>query len=183
MLRYQCGPARSFLEPESDSLYEERTLSCHWNQTWSPPPPLDDCVWTGCLRPPEPELNTSLVLQWDGQPVDFGQNVSYVCSAEDLFFQEDRELTEFNLTCRQGGVCRKEDGACLCPPGYQGARCEDQCQQGTFGEDCSSSCQCGFPHQLQIKHAGWHCRRKLFVHCILLCPISGWISSHSSNDR
>ena len=48
--------------------------------------------------------------------------------------------------CRQGGVCRKEDGACLCPPGYQGARCEDQCQQGTFGEDCSSSCQCSAGH-------------------------------------
>ena len=36
VLRYKCGLARRFLEAESDSLYEERNMTCHWNRTWSP---------------------------------------------------------------------------------------------------------------------------------------------------
>ena len=104
VLRYRCGPARSFLAAESDSLYEERNLTCHWNQSWSPQPSLDRCVWTACLHPPQPDLNTSLVMLWSGQPVEFYENVSYVCSSEELYFEWDREMAEFNVTCRPGGT-------------------------------------------------------------------------------
>ena len=36
VLRYKCGLARSFLEAESGSLYEERNMTCNWNRTWTP---------------------------------------------------------------------------------------------------------------------------------------------------
>ena len=103
VLQYRCGLARSFYDPESESLYEERNMTCNWNQTWTPRDTLDPCVWTACLYPPEPHINTSLVMLWAGQPVEFYENVSYVCSSEDLYFEWDREMTEFNVTCRPGG--------------------------------------------------------------------------------
>ena len=35
VLRYQCGLARRFYDPELDSLYDERFMTCNWNKTWT----------------------------------------------------------------------------------------------------------------------------------------------------
>ena len=64
---------------------------------------LDDCDWTACLYPPDPPPESLLLSLWSEEPVEFGANVSYVCQTEQLFFEEDRELGEFNLTCKDGG--------------------------------------------------------------------------------
>ena len=34
-LRYECGLARRFLDPESELHYDERWLQCNWNNSWT----------------------------------------------------------------------------------------------------------------------------------------------------
>ena len=43
VLRYQCGLARRFYDPELDSLYDERWMTCNWNQTWTLYDTIDSC--------------------------------------------------------------------------------------------------------------------------------------------
>ena len=42
-------------------------------------------------------------MTWDNNPVEFMDNVSYVCSDDQIRFEWDREMTEFNVTCLPGG--------------------------------------------------------------------------------
>ena len=35
VLRYQCGLARRFYEPDLDEEYDERNMTCNWNKTWT----------------------------------------------------------------------------------------------------------------------------------------------------
>ena len=100
-LRYECGLARKFYDEESEDFYDERWMQCNWNQTWTQHDTLDDCVWTQCLYPPEPPPETQLILTWNEEPVDFNDNVSYVCG--DQYFEWDRDLPEFNITCLEDG--------------------------------------------------------------------------------
>ena len=62
VLRYQCGLARRFYDPELDSLYDERLMTCNWNKTWTVYDTIDECVWTQCLNPPDPPPGTLLAL-------------------------------------------------------------------------------------------------------------------------
>ena len=64
---------------------------------------IDSCVWTQCLYPPDPPTGNRLASTWSGDPVDFYGNVSYVCEEEGLYFEWDREMEEFNITCQLGG--------------------------------------------------------------------------------
>ena len=34
-LRYECGLARMFWDPEEEVLYQDRMLQCNWNQSWT----------------------------------------------------------------------------------------------------------------------------------------------------
>ena len=52
-LRYQCGPARRFLDEDTEEHYDERWLQCNWNKTWTRTDTLDVCDWVQCLNPPE----------------------------------------------------------------------------------------------------------------------------------
>ena len=104
VLRYQCGLARRFYDPELGQEYDERTMTCNWNNTWTRHEVLDSCVWTQCLYPPDPPPGTRLVSTWSGDPVDFYGNVSYVCEEEELYFEWEREMEEFNVTCLPGGL-------------------------------------------------------------------------------
>ena len=124
-LRYECGLARRFWDPEDEELYDERTIQCNWNNTWSRHDYLDECVWTQCLYPPEAPEGYLLSTTWAGDPVEFYDNATYVCSGEELYFEWDRDMAEFNVTCLPGGAwelpdewprcvaCQSEKKACL----------------------------------------------------------------------
>ena len=103
VLSYQCGLARQFYEPELGELYQQRNMTCNWNTTWTLRDSLDECVWTQCLYPPEPPELSLLTSTWSGQPVEFHENVSYVCQEEETYFQWDRDQLEFNVTCQPDG--------------------------------------------------------------------------------
>ena len=79
-------------------------MQCNWNKTWTPVDSLDACVWTQCIRPPQPPEYTLLSLDWDGSPVEFSSNVSYVCGSDDAYFESNREAGEWNLTCLDDGT-------------------------------------------------------------------------------
>ena len=58
---------------------------------------LDDCIWVACLYPPDPPEEAFIKSTWDGDPVEFYNNVSYVCQEDDTYFEWDREMTEYNI--------------------------------------------------------------------------------------
>ena len=78
-------------------------MTCNWNKTWTQHDTLDECIWTQCLYPPPQPDGTNLDMLWSGDPVDFYDNVSYVCNDEEIRFEWDREIIEFNVTCLPGG--------------------------------------------------------------------------------
>lgn len=45
-------------------------------------------------------------------------------------------------TCRNGGICDKNQKKCRCQPGWTGVICESKCQPGRFGENCTQTCEC-----------------------------------------
>ena len=103
-LRYECGLARKFYDPEYERNYTERWMTCNWNKTWTLYDSLDECIWVQYLYPPEPPPEAQLTMLWTGDPVEFNDNISYVCSDEEINFEWDREMTEFNITCLPGGT-------------------------------------------------------------------------------
>ena len=103
VLRYECGPARKFYDPDWEELYDERYMQCNWNNTWTKLDYIDECVWVQCLYPPTPPPETLLTDTWSGDPVEFYDNVSYVCPGDDLFFEWEREMEMFNISCLPGG--------------------------------------------------------------------------------
>ena len=102
-LRYECGLARKFWDVEAELHYDERWMQCNWNTSWTLTDTLDECVWVACLDPPQPPEGTDLQLNWDGDQVEFGGNVSYVCDSG-KFFEWDRDMPEYNVTCLEGGT-------------------------------------------------------------------------------
>ena len=51
--RYECGKARKFKDSVSEEIYDNRTMQCNWNQTWTMYDSIDECVWVQCLYPPK----------------------------------------------------------------------------------------------------------------------------------
>lgn len=39
-------------------------------------------------------------------------------------------------------------GTCTCGPGFKGEYCEDKCELGYFGHNCTQVCQCVNGHHL-----------------------------------
>jgi len=49
-------------------------------------------------------------------------------------------------SCSNGGFCNPVHGGCTCPPGFQGAMCQNICQEGFYGSGCSKKCSCTIGH-------------------------------------
>ena len=116
VLRYQCGLARRFYDPDLDLEYDERNMTCNWNKTWTTRDYIDECIWVACLYPPEPPAESLLYMVWSGEPVEFYGNVSYTCQEEGLYFEMDREMTEYNMTCQPGGTWELPSSWPVCVP-------------------------------------------------------------------
>ena len=102
-LRYQCGLARRFLDPETGRHYDDRWMTCNWNSSWTLTDTLDTCEWVACINPPTPPEEALIALQWDGNPIEFNGNVSYTCKDESLYFEMDKDMEEYNVTCLEDG--------------------------------------------------------------------------------
>ena len=100
-LTYECGLARRFENPETGFLYDERSIVCNWNKTWSPYNELDSCKWVACINPPQPPSYTNLQVDWDGVPVNFSSSIPYTCNSDDVtrYFELDRDMETYNITC------------------------------------------------------------------------------------
>ena len=67
----------------------------------------DPCVWHQCINPPLPDDNDARNLKfiWDGvTPYEFGEQVRYECKNQALWFEEDRDITHFELECLPDGA-------------------------------------------------------------------------------
>lgn len=76
--------------------------------------------------------------------------------------------SDCNRTCRcqNNGKCRKNDGYCLCDPGWTGHTCEDICPEGFYGLHCMQSCECESPQFACHAAEGCVCRQGFFgQHC------------------
>lgn len=47
------------------------------------------------------------MLHWDGVPVEFYKNVSYGCLSSDIYFEMDKDLQYWNMTCLPDGTWNK----------------------------------------------------------------------------
>ena len=79
-------------------------MTCNWNSSWTLYDSLDTCEWVACLYPPQPPEEALLALQWDGLPTEFDGNVSYTCKDENLYFEMDKDMSEYNVTCLEDGT-------------------------------------------------------------------------------
>ena len=78
-----------------------QTFTCQWNMEWDTYA-VDECVWVACMYPPVPE-GRGLAAVWEGEPVEFFENVTYTCASSNLFFEEDRSKQDFEVTCLDSG--------------------------------------------------------------------------------
>ena len=53
---------------------------------------------------PQPSEDLQIALQWDGEPVEFNSSVSYACAEEETYFEWNRTMEEYNITCQPGGT-------------------------------------------------------------------------------
>ena len=104
-LVYECGLAREFYDPETDSTYLQRNLTCNWNKTWTPVNELDTCVWVACINPPTAPYESKMKVNWDGNPVNFTNNITYTCNNDGVprYFENNRSQEIYNLTCLPTG--------------------------------------------------------------------------------
>ena len=127
---YTCDEARKlrkldFLPNATviEVFYDSVELTCEWNQTWSPPGPVDPCVWRQCIDPPlPPGLNLRSLWASDPVPVEFGETARYECEFAGLWFEEDRDMTGFELECLPDGTFDEPDPWPKCVPDIE---CEE----------------------------------------------------------
>ena len=100
-LTYQCGSAREFFYSDG-SQSASQTMTCQWDQSWTPTARLGQCDWIACLRPPTPPPSTNLVVtHWFGDPIQFGGQTMFVCK-RGYHFEHDYHKTHVNFTCQDG---------------------------------------------------------------------------------
>lgn len=67
---------------------------------------MEPCVWIQCLHPDLP-ADHGLAFEDPRQatdPIEFFDNVTYVCENNALFFEEDRDMESYEITCYDDGT-------------------------------------------------------------------------------
>ena len=101
-LTYKCGSARKFIK--DNAAFDELTMTCQWNRSWTPTEILAPCDWVACLKPPTPPKSSNLrVTDWDGGVIQFGDPVHFVCE-RGFLFEEDVAQQEVTFDCQDGTV-------------------------------------------------------------------------------
>ena len=116
-LTYSCGRARHFVDADTGFTAMNKTMTCQWDSQWLPDNVLGRCEWYACLRPPTPPKGTRLrVTDWDGEPIQFGRKVRFVCELGTAF-EHDPHLEGIEFECRDGSVNKSMRGFFDTPDG------------------------------------------------------------------
>ncbi|XP_070546712.1 uncharacterized protein [Ptychodera flava] len=91
-------------------------------------------------------------------------------AANEATFCEDR-----CLRCYNGDTCSISNSDCLCTPGWQGDRCDQKCDEGYYGTDCSQVCECMHGDcnhvtgtcQCKSGWTGHHCEQPCPDNCVI----------------
>ena len=77
-------------------------MSCLWDRNWTAINKLDPCDWVQCLKPTKPPLSTNLrVTYWNGNPINFGDQITYVCD-KGYHFEDDPYQVNIKYQCQDG---------------------------------------------------------------------------------
>ena len=81
---------------------------------------MDECMWIGCVDPPEPPF-FKVKSDWDGFSVyEFGETATYTCEDAGLFFEDDRAKKSFTLKCLDNGKWEEPSPWPMCVSGEDG---------------------------------------------------------------
>ena len=64
---------------------------------------LDDCEATACAPPSLPKGNRLKLEQAGTLTYAFGKNATILCDGSDVYFEQDKDLKGFNVTCLATG--------------------------------------------------------------------------------
>ena len=77
-------------------------MTCLWDRNWTFINDLDPCDWVQCLKQPEPPAISNLrKTYWDGNPINFGDKITYVCE-KGFQFEDDQNQVSINYQCQDG---------------------------------------------------------------------------------
>ena len=98
-------------------------MTCNWDKTWSPGTEILPCDWVACLEPPHPpEYANLLVTDWFGDPIQFGDKVTFVCE-RGMKFEDEPEKKYEEYQCQNGSLPGTERGYFKIPEDDKWPRC------------------------------------------------------------
>ncbi|XP_070546949.1 multiple epidermal growth factor-like domains protein 10 [Ptychodera flava] len=75
------------------------------------------------------------------------------------------------LHCYNGNDCRPQDKTCNCTPGWHGDRCDQPCETGYYGYNCSEKCSCESFERCNHETGECSCHPGYFGQsCDQICP-------------
>ena len=139
-LEYHCDLGREF-QINATLFSPTVSLECQWDKTWNPSEnvvlPTCECklslmiqfheifqhviltfLGVACVNPPIPAEDKNIVVNYvNGTTVAFNDVVTYNCKS-DHYFEEDYNMTGFEVTCLPGGTWTPlPDKQCIHPDG------------------------------------------------------------------
>ena len=69
---------------------------------------LEPCVWHQCIDPVTPP-GKGLKHDWDENPVEFGDTITYSCARDNLWFEHDKDFVSFEVKCMEDGFFEDKD--------------------------------------------------------------------------
>ena len=55
-------------------------------------------------------------MEWNGDPVEFNSSAVYLCESSDIYFQMDKDMEGYNVTCLDDGSWDVPDVWPICLP-------------------------------------------------------------------
>ena len=109
-IEYGCVDGSQF-DTTDDSVGDSLTveITCEWRKKWSPWPSLPPCIITHCVQPfPIPDITMLEEVTSEWTPINTEK--VYRCKGMDKannvhtrFFEKDRSLSSFSMTCLPNG--------------------------------------------------------------------------------
>ena len=95
VVEHRCGTSQQMRV--NDNTVDSVSYKCLWNNSWTPEPVSAQCNFTTCPPAPYPTPESNLETDYkEGDPVDFGDSVTYTCR-QGFYFEDDSDLSMYRV--------------------------------------------------------------------------------------